>query len=502
MTFKPVGVDENSNFPTRVVNKLKTLFPALDVNGKVADSALPNRLQDTALSSAYVPKWKINTTYLAGDAVLNPSGEVVTAKSGFTSGISFNSANWNTSSRIDRNDKVAAIRSRGALVIHLDDGILNQFDIARTAAAQYNARFTFAICADYVVTVGGTATRMSHSQIRQLSAEGHEIAVHSKTHANMTTQTASQRLAEWDTARDYIENTIGVGAGTTDTFVYPFSASNATMESEAYLRYGRTFGGLLAPYMTTQSERTLGLIHGRFAWVSNGSRHALFLNLIREAAATGQVLVGIAHSIDGSDGAQGVTTAEFTEALALAASLGMPITTSKEAFPAQNTVIDAGFEDLQLQFWDKNGANATNLIEVVADPPTTGLVGIRSLRLTGDGNSVPFVLSQHTIPITDGVEYTFSGRMRQEKSAAGTGGANTGAYLAVRQYDAYGTQVAQSIGTQVTTLGSTPWQPISVAFTPVIGARMAKLLVAQNLIVGTSFFDHLHFGPTRYGVLG
>ena len=398
--------------------------------------------------------------------------------------------------------KVSAVRSRGALVIHLDDGILNQYDIARAAAAKYNARFTFAICADYVVNAAGTASKMSHAQIRQLAAEGHEIAVHSKTHSNMTNQTATQRLAEWDTARDFIENTIGVGAGTTSTFVYPFSASNATMESEAYLRYGRTFGGLLAPYMTSQNERSLGLIHGRFAWVSNQSRHGLFMNLIREAAATGQTLVGIAHSIDGSDGAQGVTTAEFNAALDLASSLGMAITTSAEAFPAQNTVVDAGFEDLQLQFWDKNGANATNLIEVVADSPQTGLVGIRSLRLTGDGNAVPFVLSQHAYPIADGVEYTFSGRVRQEKSAAGTGGASTGAYLAVRQYDAYGNQLAQSVGTQVTALGSTPWQNISVAFTPVAGARMAKLLCAQNLIVGTSYFDHLHFGPTRYGVLG
>lgn len=464
--------------------------------------------ETAALSATYagksdvVPKWKTATVYAAGDAVVAPSGDTVTAISAHTSGTSYNPANWNNTPKVDRGAKVAAIRSRGALVIHLDDGILNQYDIARTAAAQYNARFTFAICADYVVTVAGTTTRMSHAQIRQLASEGHEIAVHSKTHTNMTGQTTTQRLAEWDTARDYVENTIGVGAGTTDTFVYPFSASNATIESEAYLRFGRTFGGLTAPYLTPQTDRSLGLLHGRFAWVSNGSRHSLFLNLIREAAATGQVLVGIAHSIDGSDGTQGVTTAEFNEALALASSLGMPIVTSKEAFPAQNSVIDAGFEDLQLQFWDKNGANATNLVEVVADTPTTGLVGIRSLRLTGDGTAVPFVLSQHAIPIADGVEYTFSGRVRQEKTAAGTGGASTGAYLAVRQYDAYGTQLAQSVGTQVTALGSTPWQTISVAFTPVAGARMAKLLCAQNLIVGTSFFDHLHFGPTRYGVLG
>lgn len=49
------------------------------------------------LSATYVPRWKATTAYLAGDAVLNPSGDMVTAIANFTSGASYNAANWNAS---------------------------------------------------------------------------------------------------------------------------------------------------------------------------------------------------------------------------------------------------------------------------------------------------------------------------------------------------------------------------------------------------------------------
>lgn len=65
--------------------------------GAITDAQLPSRLQDGQLSATYVPKWKANTAYLAGDAVLSPAGDTVTAKANFTSGASFNAANWNLS---------------------------------------------------------------------------------------------------------------------------------------------------------------------------------------------------------------------------------------------------------------------------------------------------------------------------------------------------------------------------------------------------------------------
>lgn len=48
----------------------------------------------TALDGAYLPKWKPMTAYTSLDIVLNPSGQIVRANSPFTSGSSYNAANW------------------------------------------------------------------------------------------------------------------------------------------------------------------------------------------------------------------------------------------------------------------------------------------------------------------------------------------------------------------------------------------------------------------------
>lgn len=57
----------------------------------------PKPLTQTAAAATYVPKWKANTAYLAGDAVLSPAGDTVTAIANFTSGATYNAANWNLS---------------------------------------------------------------------------------------------------------------------------------------------------------------------------------------------------------------------------------------------------------------------------------------------------------------------------------------------------------------------------------------------------------------------
>jgi hypothetical protein len=61
------------------------------------EADLPTRLSDAELSATFVPKWKATTAYLAGDKVLSPAGDVVSAKVNFTSGASYNAANWDLS---------------------------------------------------------------------------------------------------------------------------------------------------------------------------------------------------------------------------------------------------------------------------------------------------------------------------------------------------------------------------------------------------------------------
>lgn len=81
----------------------------LDAAAKI----LPTQLPD--LSATYVPKWKATTAYLAGDKVLNPSGDVVTAIANFTSGASYNPANWNLSPTYSRQaDAEVNVKDKGA----------------------------------------------------------------------------------------------------------------------------------------------------------------------------------------------------------------------------------------------------------------------------------------------------------------------------------------------------------------------------------------------------
>jgi len=58
----------------------------------------PKPLTQKAADAAYAKQWKPNTAYTAGQPVINPTGDVVTAKVDFTSGATYNAANWNLSS--------------------------------------------------------------------------------------------------------------------------------------------------------------------------------------------------------------------------------------------------------------------------------------------------------------------------------------------------------------------------------------------------------------------
>jgi peptidoglycan/xylan/chitin deacetylase (PgdA/CDA1 family) len=449
-----------------------------------------------------VPKWKAATAYAAGDKVVSPSGDIVSALTAFTSGASYNAANWTATGRAPSPAaRVASVRSRGALCLHFDDGLPDQYTIAAPLVEQYGGRATFAICAGYSSNVNGTATKMSHANIKDLAARGHEIANHSNTHTDMTTQTATQRLAEWDTSQAFFTSTLGLAAPT--SFVLPFSAANAAIEAESYLRFGRLFGNLTYPYLRQLRDIGTAQVHGRWGWASLtfGTGQKLMLELVRQAAASGSVLTAYTHNVNGTDTAGGITAAELEEVLALASSLGMAITTASEALPTPVSIADAGFEDANMIFWDKSGTDANHTATVVADAPLVGLPGANSLKISStDATGVPYVLSKLAIPLDPDSSFTVSGRVRQEKSSTSA----TGAYIAIRQFNSSGVKVgSDAISTQLTATGSTPWTQLTATLTaPHVDCRMIKIMCAQNMIIGDSYFDHLHYGPTRAGAVG
>jgi hypothetical protein len=90
----------------------------------------PKPLTLAAGNAAYVPKWKANTAYLAGDAVLSPTGDTVTAKANFTSGTSYDATKWNVPANIAA--KLDFDKSK--LIRKIERAVLNKFPRPRAVA--------------------------------------------------------------------------------------------------------------------------------------------------------------------------------------------------------------------------------------------------------------------------------------------------------------------------------------------------------------------------------
>lgn len=67
----------------------------LDANAKIPEANIPERLSIESQNANLVTQWKPTTFYPVGAAVVDPNGDVVTAKAGHTSDAEYNPAQWN-----------------------------------------------------------------------------------------------------------------------------------------------------------------------------------------------------------------------------------------------------------------------------------------------------------------------------------------------------------------------------------------------------------------------
>jgi hypothetical protein len=135
------GIDEEFAFP-----------PA--VRQAIADSPELSATILDKIKTDSVPKWKATTAYLAGEKVLSPAGDVVSAKVNFTSGASYDAANWdlstNVAGKLDKTEAATTYAGKAAAfdVSGLFGGI-NGFmygnswlAVANYSATQYPVRLT------------------------------------------------------------------------------------------------------------------------------------------------------------------------------------------------------------------------------------------------------------------------------------------------------------------------------------------------------------------------
>jgi peptidoglycan/xylan/chitin deacetylase (PgdA/CDA1 family) len=456
----------------------------------VADAAIGDATADAAAAQAAAEAAAVSAANAAATASA-PADTAIAAA--VNNNASATKAALNATYATPRRAQAVAASGRGALCLHFDDGTPDHYTIAAPIVEAAGGRATFPIHSNNTTFTAGSAGSMSHAQIADLVARGHEVAAHSKTHTDMTTQTAAARVAEWDDSKTVLQ---GITGKPVTSFVYPYSAHNAATNKEAYCRYDRTFSGVDTPFFTTRPQRGKSIRTGRYAWTD--AAHVRVTQFVARAAATDSVLTLIAHKVNGTDLAQGITQAQLQEVVDLAVSLGMPIITAKDAFPAYLGAPSGGFEDSNyIGDWEKFNTSATNTITAVQIAPAVGLPGTGAVEIVGDGTNYPYLASRYGIPILEAGEHTASVQMRLNKTS-GTGGA----YIGVREYDSSGVQVGTDINSAiVSTTGLTDWQTIKIAFTPNAKTVTAKVLIAQTPMVGSAWFDHLNFGPTKYGVL-
>jgi peptidoglycan/xylan/chitin deacetylase (PgdA/CDA1 family) len=70
-------------------------------DGRIGAVEAKNAAQDAALTDR-PPFWKATTAYTSGQRVISPDGDIVSAKTGFTSGASYDASNWNASTQDGR----------------------------------------------------------------------------------------------------------------------------------------------------------------------------------------------------------------------------------------------------------------------------------------------------------------------------------------------------------------------------------------------------------------
>lgn len=67
----------------------------LDSNSKLLEANMPDRLSEATQRANLVTRFKPRTFYPLNSAIVNPTGDVVTAKAAFTSDDQYNPAQWN-----------------------------------------------------------------------------------------------------------------------------------------------------------------------------------------------------------------------------------------------------------------------------------------------------------------------------------------------------------------------------------------------------------------------
>lgn len=441
----------------------------LDGGAKIPETYVPSRLSPSELASSTAKS-------IAGDTSFSGTSQQATIKT-------ISSAGFTTRSTAKAAGKSAA----GMVALLFDDGWLEHFTVVAPLLEARGFRATFAV---NPATFSDESNRMTSAQLAILHSRGHEIANHTMSHVNMTTQSSADRATAWDDANTAITAAIGE---TPTTFVYPFNATALAIDQQAYLRFERVFAGNATPFIENIGDRDT-FLHGRYSWSNDSaSIHQRAMANVRRAAHEDVIFTLFTHKVNGESGS--ITLAQLTELLDACVTLGIPVVPTNEAFPNPIILPDAGFEIPDARFLSMSGLNTTNTYSKPVITPDDFKAGTRALRFSGDGTSTMTALQVNYIPIRSSEPWVVSARFKQSRTSGG------GSSLLVREYDSYGIQIGSDVVSA--TLATTfDWQQVILDYTPSTSARSFRVGVRQVTMVGATDYDHMALDLKRRPILG
>ena len=382
--------------------------------------------------------------------------------------------------------RVAPFRAAGAVTISWDDAWATWHSnlMPRLRDTYRTQRHTFCLTPGQLDTTGVYMTTAQFMELHETLPHC-EIASHSQTHANMASSSIAARVAEYEDSADNIEALIGERP---TSFVYPFgtSGSNDTTHAELWGRYERIVNAGIQPGGSiTPMDQRLGMFLTPRPIDWNSTTHQQMLRLVRMAASQ-PIIANIYSHKPGED----MTLAELDELLTLCDTLGVPVINIRDAYPGGGLIPNAFAEGSG--GWSKIGAGT---FDVVTDTMQAGIPGSASFHLNVAATT-DYVYATHTAFAVEGQHFTFSGRARKTYSAT-----QVPAYTRLRMVPLSKTGVSLAAPIESANAGDA-WGQIKAEGTMPAGTAMVRLDLIQLGAAGDSWFSHLHFGPTRWGVMG
>ena len=218
------------------------------------------------------------------------------------------------------------------IVLRFDDGLQDFYTNAKPILDLYGFKATLAISTDHANSADGVAF-MTWGTIQSLSAEGFEIASHSKSHPRMDHLSGSQLYAETVTSRNVIASH---GIPPPITFVYPFGIGfkNATViNALKSAGYDRAMVTLWSPYLLSPDN------HYQVPCYVQPSSMSYFQTAANNATA-GKIVIFAFHAISNNTSSYArMNVTDFQNRMSWLASNGFTIKTMNQIHLPTNTTV-------------------------------------------------------------------------------------------------------------------------------------------------------------------